>query len=397
MQKIDPHNRAEHFEEWKRKEINDISSINAQHLRDFISDLESGLNVGGSKGSRGAARLLANISQIKRVMKAAEKHYKIKDITKIDEKTLHKIFLDIQQGKITKDNGKPYTFIGDLVKRFKTFWHWWVKANKKKGIIIPDITEDLKGESTKQTKFVYFTNEQLEKMLELADYDTKTLMLFLFDTGIRAPTECFNIRASDFIDDYKQLNIRNEIAKTFGRQIRLMMCSEAIQQYIEKNHYKDDDLIFPFEPATINKRLGKIGKQILGEKTTLGRKKGSDLTMYDFRHSSCCYWLPRYKSRNAILYRFGWKKENELHYYSDLLGMTDTISEEDMLITSTRTDLEKDVIKLKRDFKELKDKSKEFTLQAIENSKRQEELINQTREILNLYKKLNIKPLPDAK
>ena len=54
--------------------------------------------------------------------------------------------------------------------------------------------------------------------------------------------------------------------------------------------------------------------------------------MYDFRHNSCCYWLPRYKSESALKYRFGWKKSDKIHYYSELLGMEDTIQKEDLNI-----------------------------------------------------------------
>ena len=67
--------------------------------------------------------------------------------------------------------------------------------------------------------------------------------------------------------------------------------------------------------------------------------------MYDFRHCSCCYWLPRYKSESALKFRFGWKKSDKIHYYSELLGMRDTINEEDMLIDVTKTEIEQKLIK----------------------------------------------------
>jgi N-acetyl-beta-hexosaminidase len=78
--------------------------------------------------------------------------------------------------------------------------------------------------------------------------------------------------------------------------------------------------------------------------------------MYDFRHISCCYWLPRYKSESALKYRFGWKKSDKIHYYSELLGMKDTIQEEDLFIDSTKTELEKEQIKLRKENEVLKDK-----------------------------------------
>ena len=41
------------------------------------------------------------------------------------------------------------------------------------------------------------------------------------------------------------------------------------------------------------------------------------------------------------MYRFGWKKSDKIHYYSELLGMKDTITEEDLLLDLTKTDMEK--------------------------------------------------------
>ena len=67
--------------------------------------------------------------------------------------------------------------------------------------------------------------------------------------------------------------------------------------------------------------------------------------MYDFRHCSCCYWLPRYKSESALKYRFGWKRSDKIHYYSELLGMRDTISEEDLFLDLTKTEIEKQLTK----------------------------------------------------
>jgi len=351
MDRVDPHNRKQQFEEWKNRNIDDISQINAKLLKDFILDLESGLNVGGDKGNRSPGRLLANASQLKRVMRFAEKYFNIKDITKIKEDELHKLFLDIQSGKIRKENGQIYSFVGDIIKRFKTFWHWWMKINKKKGIVVLDITEDLKAESSSSSKFVYFNKEQLEEMIKEADrdIDTKTFMSFLYDTGIRSPTEALNTRVSDFSDDYKHFQIRDEISKTFGRKIRLMFCSDAIRRYIEGNNLKGDDLLFTFKADSMNIKLKRIGRKVLGDKMTIGKKKGSELTMYDFRHSSVCYWLPRYKVRSQLLYRFGWRQEKQIHYYSNLLGMSDGITEEDLLIGLDKTAIEKRLIALEKE------------------------------------------------
>ncbi|MCK5149404.1 hypothetical protein KAJ87_00570, partial [Candidatus Pacearchaeota archaeon] len=80
-----------------------------------------------------------------------------------------------------------------------------------------------------------------------------------------------------------------------------------------------------------------------------GGEKYSQLTLYDFRHCSCCYWLPRYKSESALKFRFGWKKSDKIHYYSEMLGMRDTISEEDLLVDVTKTEIEKQLWKSKNE------------------------------------------------
>ena len=77
---------------------------------------------------------------------------------------------------------------------------------------------------------------------------------------------------------------------------------------------------------------------------TKGGKKINRVGMYDFRHSSSCYWIPRYKSESALKYRFGWKKDSMIHHYSKLLGMRDTIEEQDLTLNSeVKTKLEREL------------------------------------------------------
>mgnify|MGYP001583631373 FL=1 len=109
--------------------------------------------------------------------------------------------------------------------------------------------------------------------------------------------------------------------------------------------------------------MKRLAERVLGDKSSPAGQKYSDLTMYDFRHISCCYWLPRYKSESALKYRFGWKKSDKIHYYSELLGMKDTIAEEDMLIDVTKTEIEKRLEKSEREKELLQDKMQTMELQ----------------------------------
>jgi hypothetical protein len=113
--------------------------------------------------------------------------------------------------------------------------------------------------------------------------------------------------------------------------------------------------LFTTSPAATNKYLKRLGKRVLGDEKSQAGASYANLTMYDFRHNSCCYWLPRYKSESALKYRFGWKESDKIHYYSELLGMSDTISENDMLIDITKVELEKRLDKLEKENNMLKE------------------------------------------
>lgn len=88
--------------------------------------------------------------------------------------------------------------------------------------------------------------------------------------------------------------------------------------------------------------------------------------MYDFRHNSCCYWLLRYKSESALKYRFGWKSSDKIHYYSELLGMKDTISEDDMLVDVTKIELEKRIEQAEKKSKILEETNEQLKLKIVE-------------------------------
>ena len=128
-----------------------------------------------------------------------------------------------------------------------------------------------------------------------------------------------------------------------------MICSSLLKDYIFKEKLRDDDYIFKVYPKSINQYLRRLAKRVLGDGVTKAGQKYSDLTMYDFRHISSCYWRPRYKVESALMYRFGWKKAERVHYYSEFLGMQDTIQEDDLLIDNTKTNLEQNYEKAKRD------------------------------------------------
>lgn len=383
--KIDPYNNKERYLAWKERAINGIEGIsktNSDLILRYLNDMEIGINVfrGAKKGSRSFIHLHSLKDRLISIIRKINTLYAVEEITNVTEEQLHILFADMKSGKIAKPDGKKYICVRDYVKVFKAFWHWWQRINLKKGIQVSDITIDLDTREDKPD-WVYLSEDQVKKLANNAKYDYKVLIWFLYDTGIRAPTELMNLKVSDLYNDFKELSIREEVVKigSFGRRIKLILSSSLIKEYVKTKSLKNDDVLFDINPGGFNQYLKRLAKRILGDEKSQAGQKYSDLTMYDFRHNSCCYWLPRYKSESALKYRFGWKENDKIHYYSELLGMRDTISEDDILIDITRTEIEK---QLERERKE-----KEIMKEELDEMKKQMFTISElTKE---LFKKFN--------
>jgi len=350
--KIDPHNHKERYLNWKEKteDIQEISKYNSDLILQYLNDMEKGINISNVsvKGPRSYARLHSLKNRLIFFAKKFQKIYKIEKITDIKEEQLLSFFSDMKRGVIKKINGKSYISVDTYTKIFKAFWNWWIKINKKEAKEIPDITPDLDTKSEKP-KWVYLNEEQVRRLCDNAKYEYKMLIMFLLDTGIRAPTELMNVKVSDLYKDYKELHIREEISKTFGRRIKLMLCTGILKEYIKTKKLKNEDYLFKIIPRVANQYIKRLALKVLGDGISEAGQRYSEISLYDFRHISCCYWLPRYKSESALKYRFGWKKSDRIHYYSELLGMKDTISEEDLLIDLTKTEIEKRLTKAEND------------------------------------------------
>ena len=362
--KKDPYQHKENYERWikavaGKKNVYGMNERNSALFMIFLKDLQIGLNVSKSskRGERSYIRLNTIRGKLAFVINKLEERG-IEDITTATARDLHTLFSDMRSGVIHTRYGLPYKSTGDYVKDFKTFWHWYQKVQKQNGVSIEDVTDDLDARGSKP-KFVYFTKEDFEQILEQASFDLKPLVVLAFDSGMRV-TELLNIKISDFQDGYRELVIRDETSKTFGRRIKLMLCPEQIKNYIRCIHLQKDDYLSDLKPVSINKELREIGKKVLSAEQI----KYKNLTLKDFRHSSACFWLPRYKSESALKYRFGWKKSDMIHYYTEFLGMKDTINQDDMYVDITKTELEKEVERLNNDIQVLKDSIRELIAAA---------------------------------
>jgi hypothetical protein len=321
---------------------------------------------------------MLNSCRIKLVflVKSFQNKYNLDNIGLLTEEQLIEFFNDMRTGTIRKQDGGIYKSVRDFTKNFKAFWHWYQKVSKKNGMEILDITVYLDSSGTKPD-WVYLNENQVKKLCENATFNYRVLIMFLFDSGIRSPTELVNVKVFDLINDCKELNIREETSKTFGRRIKLMLCTDLLKEYIKVKELKPTDSVFDICPPVVNRYLRCLGKRILGDVASLGGQKYSELTMYDFRHCSCCYWLPRYKSESALKFRFGWKNSDKIHYYSEMLGMRDTISEDDLLVDMTKTEIERKL--------EISDREKEVLADRVNS------LELQMKQILLLVNQVGMK------
>jgi len=254
----------------------------------------------------------------------------------------------------------------DDLKGFSAFWRGLIKKQKKlyletkgkKGKLLIDICEEFNTQRG-ENSFVYFTFEDLQKMLPCFSTDEQVRLLFMFDTIIRSPTELMNIKVSDCHDDFKELQIREETSKTFGRVIKILLCSEELRDYVKRNKLNQDDYLFNFSPSGFNKKLKQIAKQVFSDRMSKAGEPYSQLSLYDFRHSGAIYWrLGAYKSKiDALMYRGGWNNLTILNYYTKKIGMQDSIEKQDLMIGVDKNELEKvkgELEKLKRAVKELR-------------------------------------------
>ncbi|MDO8516748.1 MAG: site-specific integrase, partial [Nanoarchaeota archaeon] len=285
--KIDPYKHRERYLAWKASlngKIPKISEENSKIILEYMLDMEHGLNVASSskKGARSYMRLNNLRQRIVYLIKQFEIRYNLINVTQVSERTLHEFFTGMKNGTVARLDGKTYKSPTDYVKIFKAFWHWHQKVNRKQGKEIQDITIDL-DTSADKPEWVYLTEEQVKKLVDNAIYDYKVMIMFLYDSGIRAPTELLNIKVSDFFNNFKELNIRDEISKTFGRRIKLMLCSDFVKEYVKNKGLKPDDYLFSKQPNVMNRYLQRLANRILGDAVSPAGQKYSELTLYDFR------------------------------------------------------------------------------------------------------------------
>jgi len=307
--------------------IEGLTAHNSKIAIAQLIDFENGINT-TTRGLRTPASLL----RLRNCYKTLSKHIGKKDIDKISQVELTKIIK-----KVNKEH---------FARNIKVIFNWLertkrIKENPTKHIIADEFS---KGKPA----WVYLGEEKMKLLLNSLGAKHKALAYLIYDSGVR-PEEAFKLRVYDLQDDFKSLEIVEKrqngerIAKknSFGRKVKLKLCTDLIKEFINTNNLKHNDLLFQITQNGFSKALRIQAKKLFGTDPTKARKSPNKITARDLRHNSACYWLKRYKTNKDLMYRFGWKSEDKVFYYTEFLDMRDTIDDEDMITNEDKTKLEK--------------------------------------------------------
>ena len=235
--KLDPYKHKQRWTNWeKKRDYKGLSKANSELVAQYLADMKLGMNTLRRK-PLSDIRLNSIRQRIIWLLGMMQNIFQKESITDIAQREVTEFFNDMMRnGKIRNKHGKIYLSLDSYANTFKAFWHWYMRKQGENGINVKDITSYLDLTPVKDNTFVYFTLEDLKKVCIKAKYEYKVMMHFMFDSGIRSPTELMNIRVSDLSlmpnSSNFEVDIRQEISKTFGRKIKLLICSTILKDYI---------------------------------------------------------------------------------------------------------------------------------------------------------------------
>ena len=370
--KVDVFKLEQRYKNWKDEAlaggVPSLTCENSDILVQYVLDMEAGRNVarGSKKGGRGYAQLVNLQQRLKQVLQLLQKRG-LTDVRSVGEQEITRLFNDMERGDILTARGTRYASVGDYVRVFKAFWHWWMKVNRKRGVVIPDLTEDLRV-SRPLPRFVYLSKQNLDELLPYFDDDDQVVLLFLFDSLVRAPTELLSLRARHIYESDGEVwaSVPDEVSKTFGRTFNLLYCGDALMRYVRERELGPDDPLFEFSPPVMNRKLKRVAGQVFGDRAS--HPQGDlykHLTLYDFRHSGAIHLRllakenPGLIGLDAIRHRGGWSDFNMLNYYTRFIGLDGKIEKRAVLVRQDRDELEEQIDQLKRSLQDVREQNRE--------------------------------------
>lgn len=356
--------------------INGLSKHNSRIAIMQLKDFENGINC-STKGIRTPASLL----RLRRTYRVLSKRVGLKNnLDEVSREKLTQILI--------KENSEH------LTRNAKVIFSWM----KRVGIREDNPLEHLSAIQFSKGKppWCYLGEEKIKMLLNALGFNHKALATLLYDSGIR-PEEAWRLRVYFFQDDFKILEIPEKtsngerVAKknSFGRKIKLKLCSELIKEYIKINNLQSNDVLFSMTQSGFNRALRVQAIKLFGKEPTKARESPEKITAYDIRHNSACFWLKRYKTNKDLMYRFGWKSEDKVFYYTEFLDMRDTIDDEDLITREDKNRYETEAIENKKEIANLRRYIELKNKEDIEYDKKSgEAILLISQQIININKRL---------
>lgn len=346
--KQDVFNHIKMYDAWKSELTKDyieegLTKENSKLFLMYLHDMETGSNIPklAKKGCRDVKTINRQRHKVRQILMLFQAKG-IKDITKTTEKQVTEFFADWQK-----------THSVDYTKRFKAFWHWWQVVNRKQGKVILDITEDLSTAEKKKSEFVWIEKNKFDEYRKFFDEDEQTLLLFCYDSIIRAPTELLSLKVENIYKDGSEVwvDIPNNIAKTFGRKFNLLYSGDAVIDYIKRKELKQEDYLFKIVYRLFTEKMQKVAKQVFGEDKSQGGEYYKNITLYDLRHSGAIFFRQLFQktgqSLDVLRERGGWTDFDMINEYTRRLGLDGHIDKEKTLLQEDKSKMQKEISQLK--------------------------------------------------
>jgi len=246
------------------------------------------------------------------------KHFP-KDFDKVeaddkDEPTVRAFVRALEENKLRKDKGGPYSekTKRDIKVTLRKFFKWLFGDN----VVFPRCVRYI-DTSVSDGEVPALSRDEVVFWAEReTTLRKKALILFLFDSGVRAE-ELLNIRMKhvSYDRDEKAYRVRVEFSKTKPRTIFVPVASETLRFYLDtyEDRFDPEAQLFPITYDALRKFIRLSARAHL--------KK--EATPHLLRHSSATYYCSKLNSYQ-LSYRYGWSMSSSMpNRYIDREGLVD--------------------------------------------------------------------------
>jgi len=318
----------------------DMSNSQKKKITKFVDDLKI-----GKAGQKVKDRRVASYLQF---LVRLHEYFK-KDLDKLTEKELTEFYKALQENKLKKKNGMPYSEASkdEYTKTLKRYLGWvWGNDSTKyvKGL------RWMKGTYAGSDKKAITLKEVERVLVEEENVRNQCLFMFLFDSGARIE-EALNVRIKDLKsggdkDKFFVVNLRGTKTAESKRTLPIPLTTKYLNKWLKEHPTKnEEDYLFPLQYDNSRKIIREMSKKVLGY----------SVKPHELRHSSATHYIQHggFGANNigGFYYRYGWKfgSDQALTYIKQYMYGGELSQEKVVqhIVSDRMTLLEKEIDELK--------------------------------------------------